>query len=550
MSLDERLRRRSVLLAAYFLAQVLLVFCASDAFLVRVDDSYYYFGVARHVVDDGRFTFDGLHLTNGFQPLWQFILIAVTRAARLFGAVEPRALLHVYFVVCAALNTASGWLALGLADQHLGEGTRASRIAAFSFFWLPGLTFSLLGGMESCVNWPLLLLFFRLLGGSDGRIALGTMARRRLAALIAVSVLLVCARLDNTVILATTVLYLWARERSAAAVKNGVLWGAATAALWGPLLLWGQRTFSSPTPVSGSVKLWNTADFIGKNGSFAYAVAVVKAFVLSVLAIPASALGMGYYEPVKPVVMRLGFSLAIGLLGVALPAFAIVAVRALRSAVRTKRERPPELLPLLATVSAVHLLTLVTLFPDQWMYAGLIWYDLVEYLCLFVLVGWIGGWLTSALSNLTWSRMTVTARVASVAALIPILAWRPSAPTEGLMKLEAARWINDHLPPSAIVASHDAGVLGYFARVPVVNLDGLVNERRYLDEYLRTGRKKDYLRDAGVTHLADIDCPKTPKARFRSLLRVPSEARIVLTLRGNEHDLDFCIVELTRAASP
>ncbi|HVZ72649.1 MAG TPA: hypothetical protein VHJ20_09760 [Polyangia bacterium] len=541
---DER-RRRAWGLAAYFAAQVLFVLVASNAFLLRIDDSYYYFGIANHVALDGRFTFDGIHPTNGFQPLWQFLLVGVTVAARAVGVVDRYVLAHVYLILCAALNTLSAWIAFGLVDQHLGRGTRGAAVAGFFFVWIPGLTASLLGGMESAVNWPLLLSFCRLLADGEGRVSLADMPARRFGPLLVVSILLVYARLDNAVILATTVVYLCLRERRAATIRMGAIWGAATLVGWAPLLLWGHRVFGSPTPVSGAVKLWNTAHFIARAGVGRYAVEVAKAFGLSVAGLPVSAVGMGYYEVLKPIAMRLGFSLVVGVLGAVALALALGLAGRLRRMSLGPRPPAPSLLPLLAFVATIHLFMLAALFPDQWMYAGLIWYDLVEYLCLFVLAGWLGGWLFGALSEASWRRLGRGALVAGAVALVPLLAWRPGAPTECQLKLDAARWINEHLPPDAVVASDDAGVLGYFARVPVVNLDGLVNERAYLDDYLKPGRKREYLRDAGVTHLADISCPK-PGARFRSLLHIPADAHLVYSARGNVVDLDFCIAEINR----
>jgi hypothetical protein len=38
------------------------------------DDAFYYFVVAQHIVRDGRSTFDGFTLTNGYHPLWMALL--------------------------------------------------------------------------------------------------------------------------------------------------------------------------------------------------------------------------------------------------------------------------------------------------------------------------------------------------------------------------------------------------------------------------------------------------------------------------------------------
>ena len=38
----------------------------------------------------------------------------------------------------------------------------------------------------------------------------------------------------------------------------------------------------------------------------------------------------------------------------------------------------------------------------------------------------------------------------------------------------AARWIDDHTGPEALIAAHDIGALGYFARRPIIDLAGLI----------------------------------------------------------------------------
>lgn len=70
--------------------------------------------------------------------------------------------------------------------------------------------------------------------------------------------------------------------------------------------------------------------------------------------------------------------------------------------------------------------------------------------------------------------------------------------------------INRLLPDNSIVGSWDAGVIGYFARFPVVNLDGLVNSYDYYQESqqsqqnpFRKGVFKPAYRELGVTHLAN-----------------------------------------------
>ncbi len=50
--------------------------------------------------------------------------------------------------------------------------------------------------------------------------------------------------------------------------------------------------------------------------------------------------------------------------------------------------------------------------------------------------------------------------------------------------------VNRVLPDESIVGAWDAGVVGYFSRFPVVNLDGLVNDYDYLNAYVAAGGKR------------------------------------------------------------
>ena len=79
----------------------------------------------------------------------------------------------------------------------------------------------------------------------------------------------------------------------------------------------------------------------------------------------------------------------------------------------------------------------------------------------------------------------------------------------------SAQAMNRILPESSVVGSWDAGVLGYFSRFPVVNLDGLVNSYEYLRGYRDAGRETGWtyigrheeaeplLTKIGITHFAN-----------------------------------------------
>jgi hypothetical protein len=62
--------------------------------------------------------------------------------------------------------------------------------------------------------------------------------------------------------------------------------------------------------------------------------------------------------------------------------------------------------------------------------------------------------------------------------------------------------LREKVPKGAVVGSWNAGVLGFYSGLPVVNLDGLINGWEFLP-YLEQGNMADYIRDHGIQYIAD-----------------------------------------------
>ena len=82
-------------------------------------------------------------------------------------------------------------------------------------------------------------------------------------------------------------------------------------------------------------------------------------------------------------------------------------------------------------------------------------------------------------------------------------------PGGGVASYMGAQVMDRALPEGSVVGSWDAGVIGYFSRFPVVNLDGLVNSYNHLRArpvQLKEDQLKedlDFYRRYGVTHFAN-----------------------------------------------
>ena len=79
------------------------------------DDTYYYLVVARHVAAGNGFTFDGLHPTNGYQPLWLFLLVPLyVVLPGEFPPLRGLILLQAVILAAAAILPVAGALLLAL----------------------------------------------------------------------------------------------------------------------------------------------------------------------------------------------------------------------------------------------------------------------------------------------------------------------------------------------------------------------------------------------------------------------------------------------------
>ena len=83
--------------------------------------------------------------------------------------------------------------------------------------------------------------------------------------------------------------------------------------------------------------------------------------------------------------------------------------------------------------------------------------------------------------------------------------------------------MNRVLPEDSVVGSWDAGVIGYFSRFPVVNLDGLVNSYGYL-RARKEGAEAAFHQRYGITHFANMFLEE---GRVLQLLEPPSGGAIL-----------------------
>ncbi len=155
------------------------------------DDAYYYFKVAQNISEGHGSTFDGIHLTNGYHPLWLLICIPVFALAR-YDVILP---LRILAIVTGLLQYGTAIILYQLIRRSISPA--AGMLAAA--YWLFNsyiLLFLYKTGVESGVTLLLLAWLLCLVYKFDTEQAQGGQTRSRIALLGLVALLTTFGRLD------------------------------------------------------------------------------------------------------------------------------------------------------------------------------------------------------------------------------------------------------------------------------------------------------------------------------------------------------------------
>jgi hypothetical protein len=72
-------------------------------------------------------------------------------------------------------------------------------------------------------------------------------------------------------------------------------------------------------------------------------------------------------------------------------------------------------------------------------------------------------------------------------------------------RMETAEWIRMNLPKNARIGAWNTGIIGYFSDRTVINLDGMANDKSYLD-FLRSGQPiQSYLQKENIQYICDTN---------------------------------------------
>jgi hypothetical protein len=507
-----------LLLGLWLLAAVLLVGKPEHVFVsdVIVDDAIYFAAPARHLLDGYGYSFDKLEPSNGVQALWALVTLLL---ATLF---EDRLLL------LRAMALVSGLCWLASAGVLFGTMRAHSRSAAWIGFCglaAAGLSQRLaFQGMENGLH----ALLSALVLGSGLRWVRRGYSR---AATLELGVLLALFAMSRTegvllalVIGAARCFGLLRVRGSSGQVEawSGRLRSCLLLALPGVLLVGGLLIFSRIyfglwTPISGEVKTFYESAW-GREAphgplleNLRWHLKFVRNLALAPLVTDlrtalSEEFGSSSLGSLSKRLLWIGISLG------------CVAAAWRWGRLRFRLSGVAVFGLLFGLHALLHLMLMGALLPHFTSYGT--WYFAQESLVIWAAVALL---LTTAARALgagaakfeqkfCWPKSLRYVQVLTLGLVFAgILGGALAGQLRSLREdprtsrfLEAGEWLEENVPAGTVAGALSSGLVAWYApSLHVINLDGLINTRSYLDEVLRKGRLAEYFAEKQIEWFAD-----------------------------------------------
>jgi len=467
------------------------------------DDSFYAFQIARNIAHGVGATFDGVHATNGFQPLYVLLLVP------LYWIAGDNATLPIHFalVLSALFTVATGFLLHRIVVRRASETAALIVVGAWAFS--PIVIRQAANGLETALA---LFCFTLSVAYYLVRVRPARNPSRRVFLTLGVLLgLAMLARVDlGFLALAMALDYLLVVRARVRAGEGPAPWrGFALAAsacvlVCAPWFAYGIASVGSPVAESGRATrylgiayapFFNLAPPSGlQHGPDAgfmsrHVERSIKTLKVTPVVHPA-------FRGVRKLSARVGrgegIANALGI--VVLLGFAAWWYRRRRA---TPHNRDLDFLLLFSVMMiAVYSTYIFGVFFFLRYYYPLYFVGMIfAGLAVDDVVGWVR------------ARSIAVRRGALVASGVYAAALLFMGYTSGFRTLpvygfyDIAMWVSTHTDPAETIGVFQGGAIGYLSQRRVVNLDGKVNAEAY--EALRAGRLLDYVRDARIDIVLD-----------------------------------------------
>ena len=448
-------------IAAAFLFLSLFFLTASMERVLTVipDDAAYYFKIARNASAGEGLTFDGMNRTNGFQPLWLYILVPVFAAYR--GT--PEAMCRIVLVLQLVLLAGAAVLLNSLLVRYYSRRVVFVSLVLFMFLvFIPAAN-----GMESAI-----LVFSLIVLLAYGSKA-GIISRRDAGWELIFGMLLglvVLSRLDMVFVPLVVLAFgfgsaLMAREGRGARLSRATGILAGTAVIVAPYLIYNRASFGAMMPISGMLK-----------SSFPEASS--PGYALSTLG-------------------KRGWAGSVAALG-----YLAWFIWRLRVPGGDRRNRWYFQVAMAVMAGAILLHCVHALLFMKW---GIFGWHYIPYALFGVVMICEPVERVLATDIAKRFRLFYWPAVAAIVILGCISVFgnlsRSPGGSWGAAAYDAARWARQNTLRDAVFAMKDAGNFGYFSERRVINLDGVVNNLEY-QAALKEHNIRGYLMIKGARFIA------------------------------------------------
>lgn len=469
------------------------------------DDSFYAFQIARNIAEGNGITFDGVHPTTGFQPLYVFMLVPIFMIA---GG-DPALPIHIALSLLAVFTGMTAYMLYRIVRRYVGFAASLTAVLIWAF--APVVTKQTANGLETAIASFMIATsvwyYLERVRGEDGPSASRFLALGLLLGFCVVS------RIDATFIAVVMVLdYLFVlrkRKASTRILARLALVPAGVLLLYGPWVLFNIVESGSIIQDSGRatrfLSLAYTSYFGYGEESLAFRGPNIS-FILIHLEHAVSSLKVippvqVFFRSAERLDAMLGtgaaFKIISNIAGFLMLIGAALAVLSWRG--KGKRSKRGEVNFLLIYSGALMLSYSLYIFGSFFFlrYFYPIYLIACIYLAFFLQDGF--DWLRARSLNV---RRSAVAAAAVYLIFFSFFAYSQAFRSYPVYPYyDIARWIDLNTEEDERIGVFQCGTIGYLCDRQVINLDGKVNRDAFFA--LESDNLGKYLRDEGIDVVID-----------------------------------------------
>ncbi len=469
------------------------------------DDGFYAFKIAKNIADGNGATFDGIHPTTGFQPLYVLLLVP---AFALSGdnLVAP---IYIALSLLAIFTCLTAYFIYRICMRYVGW--RSSLVAALIWAFSPIVTKQSANGLETAL--ASLLIAVSVYYYLERIRSVENPGAGRFMILGIVLGLMVLARIDGVLLILVMMLdylvLLRATRVSAKRLVRVSLVPLGVCILYGPWLLFNMAVCGSPLQDSGAATRFLSLAYAGYFGYGAGDMGSSGPDASFIWAHLTHAISTMKVIPPAHLIFRLidktgatlgspgGFHIAGNVLGFLALGGAGFTVFGWRRDERKRRRGEMHFLILFAA----GLIASYVMYVFGMFFFLRYFYPVYLIACIYLafLLHDFHGWY--ARRSIAMRRAIILAS-AAYAALFGLFSYSQAFRSRPIYPFyDVSRWVNEHTGDAERIGVFQCGTIGYLSNRRIINLDGKVN--RGALEAMRSGSLDGYLRKEGIEVVID-----------------------------------------------